>query len=124
MTTRPRLRLGSHLLPGLIAVVFFGVLTFIFLGASFGDAAGFAEDAHITAAIGYALFNIGIGDVPSEGFLAAFILIALVLDAALDGAVMLAFRDDEEEGAISQVRSQFSSSDQTSTVRRDGGDEQ
>lgn len=95
--SRPRLRLGGHLVPGLAAVALFAVMAFVFLGASFGSAAGFPADAHITAAIGYAMFDITTGaDVPSEGFLVAFIVIAVVLDAALDGAVMLAKRESGE----------------------------
>lgn len=98
MTTRPRLRLGGHLLPGLAAVALFLVLAAVALTSSFEDPAGFAEGANITANLGYALFNIPAGDVPSEGFLAAFLIVAIVLDAALDGAVMLARRDDSDEG--------------------------
>ena len=96
MTTRPRLRLGSHLLPGLIAVALFGVFVLAILRSSFGDPVGFPEDASIVANIGFALLDIDAGGVPVEGFLVAFIAIALVLDAALDGAVMLAKREPDE----------------------------
>lgn len=98
MTTRPRLRLGGHLLPGLVAVALFLVLVAIALRSSFPAAVGFEAGVNITANIGYALFNIDAGGVPVEGFLAAFLIIAVVLDAALDGAVMLARRDDTEGG--------------------------
>jgi hypothetical protein len=97
-TTWPRLRLGRHLLPGLAAVALFAVLVVVIGGAEFGDAAGFPDGAAITTAIGYAMFDLGLGDVPAEGFLAAFLLIAVVLDAALDGALMLAKR--EEDGSV------------------------
>lgn len=97
MTTRPQLRIGRHLLPGLIAVGLFIVLASIALISSFPSADGFPDNAHITAAIGFSFFNIDAGDVPAEGFLAAFLIIAIVLDAALDGAVMLATRDDNNE---------------------------
>jgi NADH-quinone oxidoreductase subunit J len=44
------------------------------------------------------MFDIPTDAVPegTEGFLVAFIVIALVLDAALDGAVMLARREEGE----------------------------
>ncbi len=86
----------STMLPGVVAVALFAILAVVFLGASFGDASGFANGANITASIGYAMFNIGNvgGDalVQSEGFLVAFEIIDLVLVAALVGAVMLASR--------------------------------
>jgi NADH-quinone oxidoreductase subunit J len=70
----------------------------VFLTSSFGEAAGFPGDGSITAAIGYAMFNLDAGAFPSEGFLVSFIVIAVVLDAALDVAVMLGER--EEEGSV------------------------
>lgn len=97
MPTRPRLRLGSHLLPGLAAVALFCVFAFAFVTSSFPAAQGFPDGANITASIGYAMFNIDAGDVPAEGFIVAFFAIAMVLDAALDGAMMLASRDEEDE---------------------------
>jgi NADH-quinone oxidoreductase subunit J len=101
MTTKPELKLGSHLLPGLAAVALFAVLAVTFLTASFGEPTGFPADAQITASIGYAMFNVGVDQVPgtlveSEGFLVAFILIAIVLDAALDGTLLLAKREESE----------------------------
>lgn len=93
MTTRPRLRLGRHLLPGLVAVALFGVLAFVTLRAEFDEPAGFPGDASVTADIGFALINAPT-TIEAEGFLVAFILIAFVLDAALDGAVYLAGRED------------------------------
>lgn len=101
--TWPRLKLGSHLVPGLAAVALFAVLAVVVLGGDFGAAEGFPTDAGITASIGYAMFNLSFGDVPSEGFLVAFLTIAVVLDAALDGAVMLAKREDDEAGAITAL---------------------
>ena len=44
--SRPRLNLGSHLAPGLVAVALFVVMAAVFAGASFGTAAGF-EDTHV-----------------------------------------------------------------------------
>ncbi|MFP4590081.1 MAG: proton-conducting membrane transporter [Halobacteriales archaeon] len=93
MTTRPRLRLGAHLLPGVVAVALFVVLAYVSLRADLGEVVGFPEGESITRNIGFALFDIPTS-IPSEGFLAAFLLIALVLDAALDGAVLLARREE------------------------------
>lgn len=114
MTSRPRMRDPSTMLPGLVAVALFVVLAVVFLGASFGDARGFASGANITASIGYSMFNIGtVGGetlVHGEGFLAAFEVIDLVLVAALVGAVMLASREDS--GILTTA---------TSALRTDGG---
>ncbi|GAB3684878.1 NADH-quinone oxidoreductase subunit J [Salinarchaeum chitinilyticum] len=90
-------KVGSHMLPGLVAVALFAVMAWVFLGASFGDAAGFPGGASMVDTIGYALLDANPTEIPSEGFLAALIIIALVLDAALDGAIHLARRDDESE---------------------------
>jgi len=83
----------SRLLSGLVAVALFVVLAVVFVRASFGDPTGFPADAHVTASLGYALFNVAGASVPGEGFLAAFEIIDLVLVGALVGAVMLARRE-------------------------------
>ncbi|UPV73550.1 hypothetical protein M0R89_13495 [Halorussus limi] len=84
--------------PGVAALALFAVMAWIFVGAEFGEAAGFPDGASITASIGYAMFNIGAQNaVPSEGMLVTFEIIDLVLVAALVGAVMLARRDDGGE---------------------------
>jgi len=102
MTTRPRLiDLDRSLLPGLIAVALFGVMAAVFLAAGFDDVSGFADSASIVAGLGYAL--IGAADSAgtealyrnTENFLVALVLIGVLLDAALDGSLMLAKRDDE-----------------------------
>ncbi len=100
--SRPELRTESTLVPGLAAVALFVVLAAAFLNASFPEPAGFGADAAIVRSIGAALFDIDPAAVTadgaavaSEGFLAAFLLIAVLLDAALDGSIMLAKRDDE-----------------------------
>lgn len=97
MTTRPRLRLGRHLLPGLIAVGLFVVFVVAIIRSEFPEPTGFPVEESIVANIGFALLNIDAGAIPVEGFLVALIAIAVVLDAALGGAVMLASRDEEFE---------------------------
>ena len=104
MTTRPRLKLGTHLWRGLSAVALFVVLAVVFLQAELGDPTGFAdaldgsEAGTVTEGLGYTIFHIEAG-MPgaTEPFLVAFILIAFVLDAALGGAVMLARREETGE---------------------------
>jgi NADH-quinone oxidoreductase subunit J len=94
VTTRPELRLGTHLLPGLVAVALFAVLASVFAFAPVNGGEGFEAGVSITASIGYAMFNFAGGEVPSEGFLVAFEIIDFVLVAALVAAVMLARRED------------------------------
>jgi len=107
--TKPEFRVGSHLLPGLVAVALFAVMATVFLTAGFAAPAGFG-DASVMEAIGYALLNIDVDNgVPVEGFLFAFILIAVALDAALDGAIMLARREEDDS--------------LTSALQTDGGDD-
>jgi NADH-quinone oxidoreductase subunit J len=99
VTTRPELvdMDGSRLLPGLAAVALFLVMAAAFLTAGFGASAGFPGGS-ITASIGYAMFDLlELAPVGSEGFLITFLIIALVLDAALEAAVMLARREEEGE---------------------------
>ena len=108
MTTRPRLKLGSHLLPGLVALALFVVFAATFLTASFSPAQGFGG-APITPSIGYAMFDLAGGAVPSEGFIISFEIIDLVLIAALAAAVMLARR--ENDGKLVGIES----------IRTDGG---
>jgi len=106
MTTKPELQIEGSFVAGLAAIALFVVLGAVFMGVSFPTPAGFGEGASITKSLGAALFDIEpsllVGDaaVPAEGFLVAFILIAVVLDAALDGALMLAKRDNEEDGVV------------------------
>ncbi|WP_410765216.1 NADH-quinone oxidoreductase subunit J [Haloferax sp. DFSO60] len=95
MTTKPQLKLGSHLVPGIAAIALFVVMAAVFIGASFPNPQGFAQDANITASIGYTMFNLGFGDVEGESMLIAFEIIDLVLVGALVGAVLLARREDE-----------------------------
>jgi NADH-quinone oxidoreductase subunit J len=89
------LRVGPHLLTGVIALGFFALLAWIAGTAAFGPAAGFPGDVSVTSNIGYALFDVehGAAGIRGEGFLVAFEIVALVLVAALVGAVMLARRE-------------------------------
>lgn len=104
MTTRPRLNLGSHLIPGLVALALFVVLALVFLTASFPAPQGF-DGAPITPSIGYAMFDLAGGQIPSESFLIAFEIIDLVLIAALAAAVMLARREgDGKLVGIEEIR--------------------
>jgi NADH-quinone oxidoreductase subunit J len=93
MTTKPELNTDLNFLPGLAAAALFVVMAVAVLRASFGDPQGFGPDAEITASIGYAMFDLDMGSVPGEGFLVAFIVVAVALDAALDGSLLLAKRE-------------------------------
>ena len=107
-TVRPRLVGGDRrLLPGVLAVALFGIMVAVFLTAdgtgpvewAFTDPAGF-PDTSIVGGIGYALIGAAeYGIEGTENFLVALILIAILLDAALDGALMLAKRDDGGDDA-------------------------
>jgi len=83
--------------PGIAAVALFGVLVAVILSSAsgFGEPAGFPAGESVVHNIGYALFDIDLGEIASEGFLAAFLIIALALDVALDSAVYLAKQEDE-----------------------------
>jgi NADH-quinone oxidoreductase subunit J len=108
--------------PGVAALGLFVVLAWVFVNAPFPDpASGFVGDAGITASIGYAMFNIQAPDaIASEGFLVTFIVIAVVLDAALDGAVMLASR--EAEGTLTTaLRSDAAERETEQVPATDGG---
>ena len=104
MTTGPRLvPLGRRLVPGVLALGLFGVLALVVVGTNFGEFASF-EDVSVTSAIGYALFDFETlqqreGVPGTEPFLIAFLLIAVVLDAALDASLVLAKREDDERPA-------------------------
>jgi len=105
MTDKPSLNTEGNYVAGLAAVALFVVLSVVFLTTSFPTPAGFPEGAAITKSLGAAMFDIAPGQlmddgeaaVPAEGFLVAFLLIGVLLDAALDGAVMLAKREEAGE---------------------------
>ena len=102
MTTRPRLRLGTNLAPGLLAVALFGAMATIVLNANFGAMPSdpFAG-LSVTSEIGYALLDLTAlqsdAVAETEQFLISFLLIAVVLDAALDASLVLAKREEEGE---------------------------
>jgi NADH-quinone oxidoreductase subunit J len=120
--------LRGRTLPGLVAVGLFVVLTAVFVTAQIGDPTGFSGDGSITASIGYAMFDLtGLAAYSSERFLVAFIIIAVVLDAALDGSVMLAKRDEASEkmAALTDGGLPFGSGDGEADrpTSADGGDD-
>jgi NADH-quinone oxidoreductase subunit J len=119
VTSRPRLETNPRQAVGLLAFALFGVFAGVFLTAEFGTPAGFPGEGSITAAIGYAMFNLDGGAFPAEGFLVAFIVIALVLDAALDAAVMLAKRENEDGGFLPLTDGGH---EETSRGGREGGE--
>jgi NADH-quinone oxidoreductase subunit J len=94
-------RSRGRLVPAVAVGLLFAVMALTVFAADFGEVAAFPADASIVHNIGYALFNLGeydLGSVPSEGFLAAFLIAAVALDVAVDGAVYLAKR--EKDGSI------------------------
>ncbi|WP_255190553.1 hypothetical protein [Natronobeatus ordinarius] len=117
MTTGPSLRLGKALVPGVLAVALFGLMALIVVNTGFGSMRGFPEGISVTSEIGYALLDLttmqstegAIGG--TERFLVSFILIAIVLDAALDASLVLAKREEEGEPvtALSSAPSDASS---------------
>ncbi|TYT61023.1 hypothetical protein [Natrialba swarupiae] len=109
MTRRPELRLGTTLAPGILAVVLFGMMGLIAWNTQFGGMAGFPDGISITSEIGYAMFDLeplqseegAIGE--TEAFLAAFLLIAITLDAALDASLVLAKREESGESVTALI---------------------
>ena len=81
MTSRPeRVPFDRRLLPGIAAIALFALMAAVFLSAD-----------------GAALIGIE-STIPTESFVVALLIIAIALDAALDGALMLAKRDEESGG--------------------------
>ncbi|WP_254862145.1 hypothetical protein [Halovivax gelatinilyticus] len=103
-TNRPRfVPLGRRLLPGVLALGLLAVFVATIAGANFGEFGEFG-DVSVVSAIGYAMFDFETlqaeqGVPGTEPFLLAFLLIAIVLDAALDASLVLAKREDEGESA-------------------------
>ena len=108
MSRSPFIPLGRYLAPGLIAGGLFVVMALTFLTAGdtgpleplVTDAEGFS-DVSIVSGIGYALLGdpAAAGEAVvyqnTESFLVALVVLAVLLDAALDGSLMLASRDEE-----------------------------
>lgn len=87
---------SQKIFPGVVTLALFAVMAAVYISSDFSAGVGFPGTESITAAIGYLLFDLtGQTDLGSEGFLTAFEIIAVVLVAALVGAVMLARRDSE-----------------------------
>lgn len=127
MTTGPRLRVGEHLLPGVLAVVLFGLLAMVVINTPFEGMTGYPDGISVTAEIGYALFDFtalqsgegAIGD--TEHFLVSFFLMAVVLDAALDASLVLAKREEGNEPVSPYASSDGSESEARTAT--DGGSE-
>ncbi len=96
MTSRPRpVSLDRSLLPGLAAVGLFALLAAVFIAADTStlvETWGFPGGS-IVGSIGAALIGIE-SEVPVESFVVALLVIAIALDAALDGSLMLAKREE------------------------------
>ncbi len=117
-------------MPGVLAVVLFGAMAMIVLNTQFGPMTdgGFPTGVSITSELGYAMFDLtelqstegALGN--TEPFLAAFLLIAVVLDAALDAALVLAKREEKGEpvSALGSRGTADESADRTAVA--DGGD--
>lgn len=110
---------GSRVAPAAVAGGLFAVIAATVGAADFGGpVAGFPADASVVHNIGYALFNLGgyeVASIPAEGFLAAFLIVAVALDVAVDGAVYLAKRE-EDGSVVAAVGQAFTDGG------RDGGD--
>ncbi|WP_114578166.1 hypothetical protein [Saliphagus sp. LR7] len=127
MTTGPRLRVGGHLLPGVLAVALFGLIALVVLNTPFEGMAGYPDGISVTAEVGYALLDFtalqsgegAIGD--TEHFLVSFFLMAVVLDAALDASLVLAKR--EEAGEVVSPYASSGGSDSGAQPATDGGSE-
>ncbi len=85
----------SRLLAGVGAVVIFGVIALSVYGSTFDQPVGFSGGAVIEA-LGLAVINAPT-ELATIGFVVPLVLLAIVLDAAVDGAIYLARRDSEEE---------------------------
>ena len=98
MTTSPRpIDIDRSTIPGLAAVALFVVMAAVFVTAEFAVPKGFGDSVSIIEGIGNALIGIPYEGIVPEGFLVALILVAILLDAALDGTLMLARRDGGDE---------------------------
>lgn len=99
MTTRPQLiDIDRRLLLGFLPLGLFVAIAAFVLTTDFStvEVAGFAGGGlSIVEDMGYSFIGAPeLAELETEDFLVALILVAILLDAALDGALMLAKRDD------------------------------
>lgn len=102
MTTRPELAdIGRRAVLGLIPLALFVFFVAIVFTTDFSgtEIVGFPNGGlSIVEDMGYSFIGEpGLAELGTEDFLVALVLIAILLDAALDGALMLAKRDDGGE---------------------------
>ena len=112
----------SRLLPGLAAVALFAVLAAAIVTASIDALDGpmtFPAGESIVKNIGFALVDLELGEIQSEGFLAAFLIVALLLDVAIDAAIFLAKR--EEGGVIVTALGELRATVEDVGLGTDGG---
>jgi NADH-quinone oxidoreductase subunit J len=96
MTTRPEfIDADRRLLLGLIPLALFGFIAAVVLTTDFVTAVGFESGGlSIVEDMGYSFIGAPeLAELETEDFLVPLVLIAVLLDAALDGALMLAKRD-------------------------------
>jgi len=97
VTSRPEFAREANYALGVGALALFCVLVAAVALSSF-DAPAWYPSGSVTAAIGYAILGrAGQTDLLSNGFIAAFEVVDVVLVAALVAAVTLARRDDGGE---------------------------
>jgi NADH-quinone oxidoreductase subunit J len=96
--SRPRPGL-DELWKGIGAIGLFAVIAAATVSAEFPAPADPSPltGENITEGIGNALFNFAGPAWHGEGFLAAFIIVAVVLDVALDSSLLLAKRDEGDD---------------------------
>ena len=127
MTNGPQLRLGSALLPGILAVALFAIIALVVINTPFNGMEGFPEGISVTSEIGYAMLDLtplqstegSMG--ATEPFLISFFLAAIVLDAALDASIVLAKREEGGESVSAYATTSSSSDDETAVT--DGGED-
>jgi NADH-quinone oxidoreductase subunit J len=121
MATRPEFAVEANYQNGLAAGVLFVVFAAVFVTATFPDPVGFPDDASLVAGIGYALVDLTAqSPVETEGFLAAFELVGIILVAALVAAVMLASHESERvSGMVTALAD--GGSERESSDNEDGG---
>lgn len=102
MTTRPQLiDIDRRIVLGLIPLALFATIATFVLTTDFAavEVVGFEGGRlSIVEDMGYSFIGAPeVAEIDTEDFLVGLVLIAILLDAALDGALMLAKRDDGGE---------------------------